>query len=250
MARITVEAPASAGVVITQTQTANTQGGERKADQTIMIQGNKQKMITGDREVIIDLDNNKMYMIQTAQSSYLAVPFPPQGPLASAVSHAAGAMDFKKGTTSRTVLGYSCNDYTGSGTSMGGDYTVTECFSTAAPGAKEFTAYQKTLASKLKGVVPMNNTPDGIPLASDSVVKMNAMMPPGMTPEQQKMMPASRTVTTKTAVTKLEVKTLPDDTFTVPKGFTERQMRMPMMGGPGGGAPHPMPASPPSAPKQ
>ena len=236
-----ISAPAYAGVVITQTQSAATPGGDRKADQTIMIQGNKQKIVTGDRQVIIDLDAGKMYMIQAAQSSYLEVPFPPQGPIKEAVAHAAGAMDFKKGTSTQTILGYPCTDYTGSGTSMGGQYTVTECFSTKAPGAKEFTAYQKTLAEKLKGMVPANNTPDGIPLASDSVVKMGSMMQ-GMGAQQK--MGGERTMTTKTTVTNVEVKNLPADTFEVPKGYTQRQMpQMPMGGGPAGAKP-PMPMPP------
>jgi len=81
------------------------------------------------------------------------------------------------------VLGYACNDYTGTGQSMSGDYTVTECFSTSAPGAKEFNAFQKAMATKLKSVVPESNTPDGIPLASDSTVHMNTMRLPNLPPE-------------------------------------------------------------------
>jgi hypothetical protein len=225
--------PARAGVVITQDQTATGGFGERKSTQTIMVQGNKQKMITHDREIITDLDNNSMYLIDPGKSSYIQVPFPPSGPMAAAVAHAAGAMDFKKEKTTRTILGYHCTDYTGSGESMGGDYTVTECFSTTAPGAKEFTAFQKAMASKLKAVVPVSNTPDGIPLASNSKVQMNNMRLPNLTPEQQQKLAERiakmKPVTTSTTVTKVESKNLPADTFTVPAGYTQRKLGMPMM---------------------
>ncbi len=233
--------PARAGVVITQEQTANGQFGERKSSQTIMIQGNKQKMITNDREVITDLDNSVMYLIDPAKSSYIQIPFPPTGPMAAAVAHAAGAMDFKKGTNTRKVLGYSCTDYTGSGQSMGGDYVVTECFSTSAPGAKEFTTFQKSMAAKLKDIVPMTNTPDGIPMASDSTVTMGNMKLPNLSAEQQQKLQQQlahmKPVTTKTMVTKLETKDLPSDTFAVPKGYSQRQIGMPP--GSAGAAPAP-----------
>jgi hypothetical protein len=238
--------PARAGVVVTQQQVANGQFGERKSEQTIMIQGNKQKMITGERQIITDLDNSVMYLIDPSKSSYFQLPFPPTGPMAQAVAHAAGAMDFKKGTTTRKVLGYSCTDYTGTGQSMSGDYTVTECFSTSAPGAKEFNAFQKAMATKLKSVVPESNTPDGIPLASDSTVNMNTMKLPNLPPEQaqrlQQQLAKMKPVTTKTEVTKLEAKNLPADTFTVPKGYAQRTLGMP----PAGQAKAPAPAPPPA----
>ena len=239
-------APARAGVVITQTQTANGQFGQRKSDTTIMVQGNKQKMVTNDRVVITDLDSGAMYLIDPAQNSYIKLPFPPTGAMAS-MAHAGGAPDFKKESTSRKVLGYSCNDYSGTGSSMGGDYTVTECFSTSAPGAKEFTAFQKAMGAKLKGVVPSSNLPDGIPLASDSTVKMNTMRIPNLTPEQQQKLAAQmanmKPVVTHTEVTKVEEQKLPADTFAVPAGYTERKMNMPMGGGMIG---HGAPAAAPS----
>ncbi|MBV8138246.1 MAG: DUF4412 domain-containing protein [Deltaproteobacteria bacterium] len=238
--------PARAGVVITQQQTANLQSGPRQSEQTIMIQGNKQKMVTGEREIITDLDNSVMYLIDPTKSSYFQLPFPPTGPMAQAVAHAAGAMDFKRGTTTRKVLGYSCTDYTGTGQSMSGDFTVTECFSTAAPGAKEFNAFQKAMAAKLKSVVPESNTPDGIPLASESTVHMNTMKLPNLPPEQaqrlQQQLAKMKPVTTKTEVTKLEAKNLPPETFAVPKGFTQRTLGMPPTGQAKAPAPAPSPA--------
>jgi len=144
------------------------------------------------------------------------------------------------------VLGYACNDYTGTGQSMSGDYTVTECFSTSAPGAKEFNAFQKAMATKLKSVVPESNTPDGIPLASDSTVHMNTMRLPNLPPEQeqklQQQLAKMKPVTTKTEVTKLEAKNLPADTFTVPKGYAQRTLGMPPAAQAKAPAPAPSPA--------
>ncbi len=60
------------------------------------------------------------------------------------------AMNFKKAGTTRDIAGYKCTDYNGGGHMMAGDYTVKECFSTSAPGADEFAAFEKNMADKLK----------------------------------------------------------------------------------------------------
>ena len=240
LAATLVAIPARAGVVITQTETATGQFGERKTDTTITIQGNKQKVNRNGRENIVDLDSGTSYLIDPDRSTYMKLPFPPPGG-AGVMGHAGAALDFKKESTSRKILGYSCHDYSGAGSSMGGDYTVTECFSTAAPGSKEFSAFQKAMAAKLKGIIPSGNIPDGIPLAMDSTVKLNTMKMPNLTPEQQQKLAAQiakmKSVTTHTEVTKVEEKEVPADTFLPPKGYTETQM--PKMGG---GMPMPPPA--------
>jgi Domain of unknown function (DUF4412) len=226
-------APALAGVVITQQQTINAQSGQQKRDQTVMVQGNKQKMITGDHEIITDLDKGVMYVIEPARKDYLEIPFPPRGPMAAAMARKS-TLNFKKSGESRKVAGYSCEDYKGTGESMAGDYTVTECVSTSAPGAKEFNAFEKLMASKLKGtgMAPSGDVPAGVPLASDSVVKLNKLNLPGMSPEQQQklqaMLAKRKPTTTSTVVTKIEEKQLAEDTFTVPAGFTKREFHAPM----------------------
>ena len=240
-------APAYAGVVISQTNTVNLESGPRKTDTTIMVQGNKQKVVMNGREIVTDLDAGTTYLVDPDRKNYIKMPFPPPGAM-GAMSRAAAALDYKKDPTSRKILGYSCNDYSGSGSSMGGDYTVTECFSTSAPGAKEFTAFQKAMAAKLKGVAPATNVPDGIPLAMDSTVKRNTMKLPNLSPEQQQRLTAQlanmKPVTTHTEVTKIEQASLPADTFAMPAGYNQAQM--PGMGGMGGGmapaAPAPSPA--------
>ncbi|HYB91962.1 MAG TPA: hypothetical protein VEC38_13080 [Candidatus Binataceae bacterium] len=256
---------AVAGVVITQEQTVNSGANERKVPQSVMVEGNKEKMVTGPREIITDLDKGALYVVEPATKTYLEFPFPPTGQMAHMVSRQSTMVDFKKGTTTRTVAGYTCDDYTGSAGSMGGNFTITECFSKNAPGAKEFSAFQKNMAAKLKDtpMAPPSEVPDGIPLASNSEMKPNSFTPPaGMNPEQAQrirdMLAKHGPITMKTTVTKIEVKKLPADTFTVPAGFTKREVQMPAMSPMGGvpmgkppaaaGAPAPAPA-PPAAPE-
>jgi hypothetical protein len=114
---------------------------------------------------------------------------------------------------------------------MAGDYTVKECFSSTAPGAEEFAAFEKNMAAKLKSSgTPTGNgeIPGGVPLALDSSMKMGKVNIPGMAPEQaakiNEMMAKRPPVTTNTVVEKIETKKLADADFAIPSGFTKRDL--------------------------
>jgi hypothetical protein len=250
-------APALAGVVITQQQIMHSQNGERKIDQTVMVQGNKQKVVTGNNQVILDLDKGMMYVVDIPRKDYLEIPFPPRGVMAAAMLRNTG-LSFKKGAKSQKIAGYSCQEYTGSGKTMFGEYSVTECVAKDAPGAKEFYSFQKLMASKLKstGAAPSGDIPDGVPMSSQTVTHMNAINVSGMPPQQQKRIQEAvskrKPTTTSTVVSKIEEKKLAASDFAVPAGFSKREMQM-NMGMPIGGHPgmpaggHPgMPPAPPA----
>jgi uncharacterized membrane protein YgcG len=136
---------------------------------------------------------------------------------------------------------------------VAGIYTMKECFSIDAPGVAEYSAFQKNMVSKLKasGAALAGSTsdmPEGVPLASDATMKVGALNIPGMSPDQAakiKAMMANRPpVMTKTVVTKIATQKLADDTFTIPAGFTKKELPQPgsgmgggmrMGGGTGGG---------------
>src|ERR1700685_664545 len=125
------------------------------------------------------------------------------------------AMNCKPTGSTRDGAGYKCSDYDGGGHRMTGDYTVKECFSTSAPGAGEFAAFEKNMADKLKSTgTPTGNgeIPGGVPLALDSTMKMGKVNIPGMAPEQaakiNEMMAKRPPVSTSTMVEKIETKKL------------------------------------------
>jgi Domain of unknown function (DUF4412) len=234
----------------------------RDAEQTISVQGNKQKMVTERHTIITDLDKGKLYVLDPNAKTYFEVPFPPKGQMAMMMaSNTAAAMNFKKAGTTRAIAGYKCTDYDGGGHMMAGTYTIKECFSTAAPGAEEYAAFQKNMADKLKssGASPgTGEVPSGMPLALDSTMKMGNVNVPGMSPEQaakiNEMMAKRPPVTTSTVVEKIETKKLAASDFEIPADYTKRELpaQAAMMKAPGAkmspGAMHMMPpASAPSA---
>jgi Domain of unknown function (DUF4412) len=259
--------PAAAGVVITQTR--HITGGAPIPDeqQTIMVQGNKQATVETRHTIIMDLDKNKVYVIDPAKKSYIEVPFPPPGMMSAMMLRGLkSAMDLKKTGTTREIAGYKCADYEGGGQMMMGPFTVKECFSADAPGAKEFMAFQNKMIAKFKGAgmpVPAGELPNGLPLAINAEMKRNT--PPakektsgekasGEAAKSAKAPAAPSSMTNDILVSKIEAKKLAKDVFDVPAGYTKTELP-PMMAGMHGGpgmrpaAPaEKQPAAPPAAP--
>ena len=224
--------PAAAGVVITQKVHSTSGTNTRDSEQTISVQGNKEKVVRERNTIITDLDKGMIYVLQPDAKTYFEMEFPPKGPMAAMMAASQdAAMNFKKSGSTREIAGFKCTDYDGGGHMMAGDYTVKECFSSTAPGAEEFAAFEKNMAAKLKSSgTPTGNgeIPGGVPLALDSSMKMGKVNIPGMAPEQaakiNEMMAKRPPVTTNTVVEKIETKKLADADFAIPSGFTKRDL--------------------------
>jgi|SRR5579862_4835094 hypothetical protein len=227
--------PAAAGVVITQKQHVTSGAQSRDTVQTISVEGNKQKMVTERHTIITDLDKGMMYVLDPKEKTYFEIEFPPKGQMAAMMAAStSAAMNFKKSTNKREIAGYKCTDYNGAGHMMTGDYTVKECFSTDAPGAEEFAAFEKKMAEKLKSAgnsQASGEIPGGVPLALDSSMKMGKINIPGMASDQaakiNEMMAKRPPVVTSTMVEKIEAKKLADSDFVIPEGFTKRELAGP-----------------------
>ena len=216
---------ARAGVVVEEQQVTDRGAGAPAITHKIivMVQGNKQKSVIddGQQSLVTDLDAGTRTMIYSARKSYIEMPFPPKG--MPAMPNQAG-LTFKKTGTQQKLAGYACDDYAGSGTINGNQLTVDGCFSTSAPGAKNFTTFQKTMSDKVKGtpMALMSAAPDGIPLKIDTTMKMTAM------PQMAGRPP----MVTHMTVSKVTEKDLTADTFSAPKDYTKQQSPMMGMGRP------------------
>jgi hypothetical protein len=94
------------GVVITQEQHVTSGQSTRDSEQTILVQGNKQKMVTERHTVITDLDKGLMYVIDPKEKTYFEIAFPPKGQMAATMAASTtAAMNFKKAGTSREIAG-------------------------------------------------------------------------------------------------------------------------------------------------
>lgn len=222
----------SAGVVISQKVVVTDQLGEHKQEQTVMVQGTKQKVITGDSEVLTDLDAGKVYFIRPKNKQFVEVGFPPTGMFARIMARQGISLGFKKGDATHKVAGYTCQEYSGAAPVGLNTLNMTECVSSDAPGAKEVSEFHKTMAEKLKGtgLAPNGEIPDGVSLSSISTFTSPPFVPPRqMSAEQAKQMEAlmakQKPTVNHVTVSKIEVKDLPPDTFIVPANFTKREVQ-------------------------
>jgi hypothetical protein len=215
--------PATAGVIITQTERATSSADTLtiEKEKITMIQGNKQKEIVEEHStktvagsqqaitehivLISDLDNDKTYILMPDKKWYFqsSSPFPGKTEdwMQFLTSNLKGAgFSSKSASTTRMIVGYKCANYEFDGQMFGNHFTGETCLSAEAPGNKEFTAFRKKmretpafqkLREKFKGETkitgegaPSGKLPQGIPLAMDATFKMTGLPSlPGMNPE-------------------------------------------------------------------
>jgi Domain of unknown function (DUF4412) len=241
-------ASATAGVVVDEQQVIDQPNGNKVTRaRTVVIEGDKQKSIidNGNRTVITDLGKGTMTMVDGTRKTYLQFPFPPKtGPMAAMAGAVAPTISFKKTGGHDKLIGYSCDEYSGAGIVGANSVSMSGCFSDSAPGATEYSNFQREMAQKVKGtaMANMGEIPQGVPLRLTITTTMGnpagAMSPMG----------AGQFVT-DTTVSRISTKSLPTDSFDVPEGYQKQQlppMFGTMGGGPGGGpmpppAPHKVP---------
>jgi Domain of unknown function (DUF4412) len=262
---------ALAGVVINEHEdVTGAMRGAHSGERIVMVQGNKEKLVVSPHVFIIDLDQGRMYMLNNKNKSYAEIPFPPSGMMAQLMGGPGlHTSNFAPNGKSRTVAGYKCDEYAGSGKYTMGEYSIVQCVSNKVPGAKEFRAFQHAMLEKLRSSAPVKfaaTLPPGVPLTEDTTVKIvlnpaeMAKLPPKVA-EQLKAQFANRPpMVTKIEVTKIATKKLAQADFRPPAGFTKSALmpgpvglghpqRPPHFGTlkpPAAGQP---PAAPPSSPK-
>jgi hypothetical protein len=184
-----VSAAAHAGVVMEEEETV-TSGAAAKPPathkRTVMVEGHKEKMVSDNRTMIIDLDKGTMTVLSPADKSYFESPFPPPGGNAMVRQFMAQNFNYKKTGSKRTIAGYKCEDYSSQAKTATGEFSTTACYSTDAPGAADYAAFQKAVADKIAGEQPQpaGKLPQGVPLATHSSRKITSFMMPGMPPAQ------------------------------------------------------------------
>jgi Domain of unknown function (DUF4412) len=229
---------AGAGVVVDEQQTINQTGHNPiTRTRTVIIEGDKQKSIigNGERSIITDLGKGTMTVVDGMRKIYVEFPFPPKGRAAAAMAGAASpTISFKKTGGHDKIIGYSCDEYSGVGTVGGNSVNLSGCFSDSAPGAVDYSNFQREMADKVKGttMANMGQIPPGVPLRLTVTTTM------GGAPATQ--MSTDRQVVTSTTVSRISTKRLTPDSFQVPSGYQKQQVP-PIFGGTGGGpqtAPH------------
>ncbi len=255
VAIVALAAIADAGVVIDEQQVIEQPNGNKVTRaSTVMIEGDKQKRIVdnGNRTIITDLGKGTMTMVDGTRKSYVEFPFPPKGgSMAAMQGGVTPTINFKKTGGHDKIIGYSCDVYSGSGTVGGNAVSMSGCFSDSAPGANDYSNFQRKMADKVKGtsMANMGQIPQGVPLTLKITTTRGNLPTTGMSPDQANkpnQMLTHEQFVTSTTVSSIATKSLPADSFEVPSGYQKQQLPA-MFGGMGGGPP--MPPAPRKVPE-
>ncbi len=253
---------AAAGVVVEQQVTRES---EAVQEQTVMVQGKKEKWINGPLVVVSDLDSDVMTVSNSAAKVFVQRPLFLNSLLARQPSRNSVRQPSRRSARERTerldpeqhmsllllaklnktgnhhkAAGYGCDEYAGVAHLPEGDFSLTACFSTSAPGAAEFGGFMRTLMAKAKPeVAGEKRLPPGIPLSLVSTLKRRPFsLPSWMSSEQvaRAKQILDKPIITRTVVTKLTIRDLPASTFEPPTSYSRI------------GMPFPRPAATPRAP--
>jgi hypothetical protein len=229
-------AMATAGVVVEEQQVIDQPDGQKVTRaRTVMIEGDKQKSIidNGNRTVITDLGKGTMTMVDGRRKTYIEFPFPPKGTgMAAMAGGISPTISFKKTGGHDKIIGYSCDEYSGAGMVGANSVSMSGCFSDSAPGATDYSNFQRQMADKVKGT-PMSNIgqiPQGVPLRL-TITTSIGNLPAGLSPEQANKLGQLRSqFVTNTTVSGISTSSLPAGSFRVPTGYQKQQLP-PMFGG-------------------
>lgn len=217
---------ASAGVVISEDVVVSNQAGTHKSQQTVMIQGNKRKVITKDRIYIIDLDLGRMFVLVPATKKGGDVPFPPTSYMLTYLAQQGVSLDYKKAPAGGKEAGYECQDYAGSQRLGRMQIEGTECVASAAPGAQEYVAFIKAMNAKLKGtpLQPKGEVADGIPVSSTITVSLVPYpvpphFPPDLAAKYKANLAKQKPQVTRITATKIQVKDIAASEFVIPAEY-------------------------------
>lgn len=247
---------ASAGVVISENVVRSDQTGTHKSEQTVILQGNKKRVVTKDRVIITNLDDGEMYVLAPEKKAAAYIVLPPTGVMLTMMSKEGTSVELKKVDGTHKVGGYDCQDYAGSQRLGHYNVEVAECVASAAAGAQEYAAFTKALAAKLKGtpLAPKGEIPDGIPVSSAVTTTLIPFpiprdFPPDLRAKLEAQNAKMKPQITRTTVSKIEVKDIPADQFIMPAEYKKPEAKPTIKFGLPGSANTPIPAPEQPIPK-
>jgi hypothetical protein len=208
--------PVHAGVVMSETEARSGLGDSSTVNKTVYIEGNKQKIKTQHDEQIIDLDKGVLYEIDPTRKSYVRKAFALQTKQGAEADGKLSALAFKKTGRTRSIDGYSCEEYRGIAQLDVVDITIDQCKSSVAPGARELVNFQKKVAARLEGRGPADSADSskgGMPLEESVSIK------PRIPATSSRDVATSAAITTTTVIKNIQVKSLPSATFEPPADF-------------------------------
>jgi hypothetical protein len=208
----------SAGVVMSETAiTSGPIGHIAQERTTIYIQGNKQRVDTGDVQTITDLDKRLLYVVDKKEGEYVEESLQTgSGTYPESGEAETDTIVLKRTGKTHLVAYQRCNEYRGTRADQDVNVTVSACVSDAGPGVQEIARFNREMISQITGSksrTPSEEATSGIMLEKHSVVELRRPY------KSQHYRRASLTM--KSKIEDIKLTQLPADTFLPPKGFNK-----------------------------
>jgi Domain of unknown function (DUF4412) len=208
-----------AGVVMSETSFANSLNSEiASQEKMVYVQGNKQKVESGNIATITDLDKNVIYIIDKDQRVYSEMPLQALGSAQADIRYSEATLT-RTGET-RMVANHPCAEYRAVEGNKAERMTISACVSANVPGAKEMAEFDRKMVAQLLGHKSDrskgNDTP-GLMLEKQSELSFRVPDPSRSKAYQ------TASLLAKTRVNRILLKPLPPGTFEPPKGYSNLQ---------------------------
>ena len=209
------------GVVMAETSSAEGPSGEISSQNKIVyVQGNKEKIERAGAAEITHLDKNRIYIIDKGRRVYAEIPLQTLGSEQSENVH--GEIIFTKTGKTRIVADHPCDEFR----AIGGDnvvrVTISACVSTDVPGAKEISEFDRNMMVRLGGHKferSGRSANPGLMLEKQSVLSFSLPNPLQGRPYR------TTSVIAKTRINKIQLASLPPETFRPPVGYSKLENR-------------------------
>jgi hypothetical protein len=206
-----------AGVVMSEVAVASGPIQNGTENQTVYVQGNKQKIDMHDIQTIADLDKGRLYIVDKTRRNYVEMPIGSLAELTPRQDDSDSKTVVLKRTGARRVIAENhCDEYRGNASNSEVHLTVSACVSTLAPGANEIVKFDRKMVSEVQGpqAGKSNEALTGMVLEKQSVINLRV-------PAATRKGYETALLVTKTRVNDIKVKELPAQTFMPPKGYSK-----------------------------
>ena len=213
-----------AGVVVGETSIAQASNGVAFSEKkTVYVQGNKQKIDAQRIATITDLDESVIYIIDKADRVYSEIPLRPLSP--GEPGNVQGeTVDLNRTGETRIIANHPCDEYRTVEGNIGERVIISACVSTNVPGAKEVAEFDRKIVTRLDGYeskLPANSGAASLMLEKQSVLSFRIH---GSSRNEGYR---TTSLMARTRVNKIQLKSLPPETFKPPKGYSKLMTRPP-----------------------
>jgi hypothetical protein len=216
---LTSQGGALAGVVMAETSLAAGARGNIAHNNTLYVQGNKQKLDEENIAQITDLDKDLVYIIDKNRRVFAEIPL--QMLSSEQLENLYGEPILTKTGKTRVVADHPCQEYRAADGNKLEHATVSACVSSNVPAAKEIAEFDRNMIARLGGHKSEEKSmrSDGASLILEKKSTLSFRLPD----RSQSNAYQTTSLVVETRVDKIQSITLPPETFKPPTGYTKLQ---------------------------